>query len=192
MIDPVARRDFLRLAASAGAVWAVAEFAPVEDALLWAREQAAAPAGTFTVLTPAQARTAAAAAARIIPSVDGRPGAREAGAVYFVDKALATFNGGQKTAYAKGLADLDARAARRPARSRSFADLPSADQDAVLRDIEKTPFFAMLRADVIVGCFALPSWGGNTDHMGWHLLGLDHQPAYQPPFGAYDAAARRS
>ena len=29
-------------------------------------------------------------------SVDGRPGAHEAGVVFFIDKALATFNAGQK------------------------------------------------------------------------------------------------
>ncbi len=45
----------------------------------------------------------------------------------------------------------------------------------------------MLRLDTIVGTFALPAYGGNRDHLGWHMLGLTHQPVYQPPFGYYDA-----
>ena len=57
----------------------------------------------------------------------------------------------------------------------------------MLRDIEQTPFFQAARFDTIVGTFALPTWGGNRDYAGWHMLGLEHQPAFQPPFGYYDA-----
>jgi len=47
----------------------------------------------------------------------------------------------------------------------------------------------MLRFDTIVGCLALPIWGGNRDYAGWRLVGLDHQPVFQPPFGYYDREA---
>ncbi len=57
----------------------------------------------------------------------------------------------------------------------------------MIRDIEKTPFFEAARFDTIVGTFALPTWGGNRDYAGWHMLGFEHQPAFQPPFGYYDA-----
>ena len=55
--------------------------------------------------------------------------------------------------------------------------------------IERTPFFQAVRFDTIVGMFALPTWGGNRDYAGWHMLGLEHQPQFQPPFGYYDADA---
>jgi len=34
--------------------------------------------------------------------------------------------------------------------------------------------------------FALPSYGGNRDGIGWTLLGFDDTHAYAPPFGYYD------
>jgi gluconate 2-dehydrogenase gamma chain len=182
MTDLVGRRAFLRAAAAAGAAWATADIFSIEAALAAAAAQTAA----FKVLTPAQATTLDAAASRILPSVDGRPGAHEAGAVFFIDQSLATFNARQKSAYVKGLRDLDRRAARLVSGA-TFAGLPAAQQDDVLRAIEKRPFFQMLRIDTIFGTFALPSWGGNRDHAGWQMLGMSHQPVYQPPFGYYDA-----
>ena len=135
---------------------------------------------------------------RIIPAVDGRPGAHEAGVLYFIDKALATFNAGQKDLYVEGLRDLDERSRRLAANAASgqadngaasFAALTAPQQDAILRDLERTPFFQAVRFDTIVGTFALPTWGGNRGYAGWHLLGLEHQPQFQPPFGYYDAEA---
>lgn len=192
--DLLARRTFLRAAMAAGASWAMADLFAVEDALAWAAHQmspdgTALEPGALTVLTPAQARTADAAISRIIPSVDGRPGAHEAGALYFVDRSLATFNAAAKPVYLRGLRDLDRDAARAVKGVKEFALLTPAQQDDLLRRIEKTPFFQALRFDAIVGTFALPTWGGNRDHVGWHMLGLEHQPAYQAPFGHYDADA---
>jgi len=182
MTDLVGRRAFLKAAAAAGAAWATADLMSIEAALA----AAAAQTADFKALTPAQAKTLDAAASRILPSVDGRPGAHEAGAVYFIDQSLATFNARQKTAYTKGISDLDRRAARL-VRGATFAALPAVQQDGVLKAIEKSPFFRMLRVDTIFGTFALPSWGGNRDHAGWQMLGMSHQPVYQPPFGYYDA-----
>ena len=71
--------------------------------------------------------------------------------------------------------------------ARPFASLTAAQQDDLLREIEKTPFFQAVWFDTIVGTFGLPTWGGNRDYAGWHLLGFEHQPSYQPPFGYYDA-----
>src|SRR5262245_59614260 len=106
------RRAFLRAAAAAGAAWSAADLLSVEDALAWSAGQAAARGGGgFTALSAAEAETIDALSSRIIPSVDKRPGAHEAGVVFFVDKALATFNAGQKKMYADGLADLNRRAA---------------------------------------------------------------------------------
>jgi hypothetical protein len=105
--------------------------------------------------------------------------------VHFIDKALATFKAAQKPLYVEGIQSLD-RDAAVPA---GFTSLTAAQQDDLLRHVERTPFFQAIRFDTIVGMFALPSWGGNRDSLGWHMLGFEHQPQFQPPFGVYDAEA---
>jgi gluconate 2-dehydrogenase gamma chain len=186
------RRTFLRAATAAGAAWAAADLVQVEEALAWAARQARAAGGaSLSVLTKAQAEVMDTLSSRVLPSVDQRPGAHEAGVVYFIDRALSTFNAGQKRLYVDGIADLNRRAERKWPGTASFAALAPEPQDQLLHDIEKTPFFEAARFDTIVGTFALPAWGGNRDHAGWHLIGLDHQPAFQPPFGYYDAEINR-
>jgi gluconate 2-dehydrogenase gamma chain len=199
MIDLQHRRTFLRAAMTAGAAWAAADLSQVEAALAWAAEQAhtrhgkpgtgagdtsgAAGPHVFKALTKDQADVVEAVAGRILPAVDGRPGAREAGAVYFIDRALSTFNAAQKTAYVDGVADLNRRAGGK------FAALTPAQQDELLRAIEPSVFFQTVRFDTLVGTFALPSWGGNRDFAGWRILGVEHKPFFQAPFGYYDANA---
>ena len=192
-MDLLNRRTFLRAAVAAGAAWTAADLLAVEDALAWAADQTArqGSGGGFAALSAADAEAIDALTARIIPSVDGRPGAHEAGVVFFIDKALATFNAGQKKTYADGVRDLNRRASSKWKGSETFAKLTPAQQDELLREIEKTPFFQAARFDTIVGTFALPTWGGNRDYVGWHMLGLDHQPRFQPPFGEYDAEVNR-
>jgi hypothetical protein len=90
MADLHNRRSFLRAAAAAGAAWAAADLLQVEEALAWAVDQKARPAGgEFWTFTADQARVLDAVASRIFPAIDGRPGAHEAGVVYFIDKSLA-------------------------------------------------------------------------------------------------------
>ena len=184
------RRAVLRAAVAAGAAWSAADLLSVEDALAWSAEQAGKGSGGFTALSAGEAEAIEALSSRIIPPVDKRPGAREAGVVFFIDRALATFNAGQKKMYAEGIQDLNRRAADM-FKGAAFSKLAAAQQDDVIRAIEKTPFFQVVRFDTIVGMFALPAWGGNRDYAGWHLIGLEHQPRFQPPFGAYDAEANR-
>ena len=177
---------------AAGAAWATADLFEVEEALAFASQQASATAAAQTrTLTPAQMDVVSALTSRLLPGVDGRPGAGEAGAVYFIDRALGTFNAAQRPLYTEGIADLNRRAQTRVAAAASFAALTAAQQDEVIREIEATPFFQAVRLDTIVGTFALPSWGGNRDYMGWHLLGLEHQLSFQAPFGYYDAEVNR-
>ena len=189
-MDRQSRRTFLRAAAAAGAAWSAADLLAVEEALRWSADQAAAKTGGFAALSPVEAETIVALSSRIIPSVDGRPGAREAGVVFFIDRSLATFNAGRRKFYAEGLQDLNRRAADR-FKATTFSNLTGAQQDELIRAIEKTPFFQAARFDTIVGTFALPTWGGNRDYAGWHMIGLEHQPRFQPPFGAYDVEANR-
>lgn len=188
MNDLLNRRAFLRAAAAASVAWAAADLTQVEEALAWASQQATSPAAdALRTLTRAQAEVLDALTSRILPSVDGRPGAHDAGVVYFIDRALATFNAGQRTLYGDGIALLNRRAATTRSGASGFTSLTAAEQDQLLREIEKTPFFEAARFDTIVGTFALPSWGGNRDHAGWRLIGFEHQPRFQAPFGYYDA-----
>ena len=176
---------------AAGAAWATASLADVEEALAFAGQASRNGAAAASPALSASQRSAIeAAVARIVPAVDGRPGARDAGAVHFIDRALATFNVSQKPLYVEGLATLNRRAAELRSGS-TFAALAAPQQDEVLRSVESTPFFQALRFDTLVGTFALPIWGGNRDHLGWHLLGFEHAPRFQAPFGYYDADANR-
>jgi hypothetical protein len=187
-----ARRAFLKAAMAAGAAWAVADLFEVEEALAFASQQTSANVATQTrALTPAQAEVVSALTSRILPAVDGRPGAVQAGALSFIDRALSTFNAAQRPVYTDGITDLNRRAQAKVTGAAGFTALTSGQQDEVIREIEATPFFQAVRLDTIVGTFALPSWGGNRDYMGWHLLGLEHQMTFQAPFGYYDADANR-
>jgi gluconate 2-dehydrogenase gamma chain len=181
MDDLHGRRMFLRAAAAAGATWMTIDLDQVEAALAWTAEAPQA----LSVLTKAQADVVDAVASRMLPSVDGRPGAHEAGVVTFVDRSLATFASGQKEMYLAGIQDLDRRAGGQ------FASLTHAQQDDLLRAIEQTPFFQVMRFHTIAGTFALPTWGGNRDYAGWRLIGHEHQMAFQAPFGFYDAEVNR-
>jgi gluconate 2-dehydrogenase gamma chain len=192
MNDLQSRRMFLRAAAAASVAWAAADLGQVEEALAWATQHAETGSETgLRILTKSQADVMDALTSRILPSVDGNPGAHEAGVVYFIDRALSTFNAGQKKLYVEGIADLNRRTARKWKGTASFAALTPVQQDELLRDIEKTPFFQAARFDTIVGTFALPAFGGNRDYAGWHLLGFEHQPRFQAPFGYYDAENNR-
>jgi gluconate 2-dehydrogenase gamma chain len=188
--DLQGRRAFLRAAVAASAAWAAADILQVEEALAFASQQAGATSAlATTTLTQLQADVVDALASRILPSVDGRPGAREAGALYFIDRALATFNTSQRSLYVAGIADLDQRAQTRA--NVGFAALTPTQQDDVIREIETTPFFQAARFDTIVGTLALPVWGGNRDYLGWRLLGFEHQMTFRAPFGYYDAEISR-
>lgn len=109
-------------------------------------------------------------AAEIIPSDELGPGAKEAGVVYFIDRALATFDADKRTLYREGLASARGKA---------------------VGAIEHPEFFEALRRHVIMGFLASPEWGGNRDKCGWKLIGLNDAGSFQPPFGYYDAPEHR-
>jgi gluconate 2-dehydrogenase gamma chain len=128
----------------------------------------------FTHLSVAEARAMRAFAAQLIPSDDG-PGAEEAGAVYFVDRAFGLGHFAPDVPIVRsGLADLDARA--RVLGAADFAALADTTQINIMKHLEHTPFFATARTLVIIGTFADPSYGGNKNHAGLKLIGIDHRP----------------
>lgn len=153
-----------------------------------AREAADAVASgrqTFQLLTPAEAADLDAIAAQIIPT-DATPGAREAGVVHFMDRALGTFFAAMAPAVREGLAELNARVAERFPGTARFRALGEAEQHAVLTAAEQTPFFGTVRFLTLLGMFGHPSYGGNRERLGWRLLEFDDRPAWAPPFGFYD------
>lgn len=184
------RRDFVGALAGVGAAWIVSDWVAVESALAHATQAVAQqPPPAFAVLSADEAADIEAMAERIIPS-DETPGAKEAGVIYFIDRSLQTFNKDQVPFARAGLKDLNKRAAKRKAGAR-FAQLSTAEQDALLKEIENTPFFGGTRFLTIVGMFANPSYGGNRDSAGWKLLGFEPHAAHKPPFGYYDAQAAK-
>ena len=102
-------------------------------------------------------------AAQIIPTDDG-PGAKEAGAVYFIDRALSTFDKDRLAAYTKGLKNLESVSRKLFSRTGKFAALNAEQQIKVLQSIEKSEFFEVVRSHTVAGFLANPSYGGNRDN----------------------------
>jgi gluconate 2-dehydrogenase gamma chain len=103
--------------------------------------------------------TLEAIADRLIPADAHGPGATQAGAVTYIERALQGPYAEHAATYAAGLAELD-----------GFAELSEQEQDERLRAIEGTAFFELVRAHVLEGMFGDPSYGGNRDGAGWRLL----------------------
>jgi len=126
----------------------------------------------------------------ILPS-DDTPGAREAGVIYFIDRALTTFHKDQQEVYRAGLKDFQAkRTALFPA-SQSIAELTAQQRIELLKATEHSEFFGLLRFHTLAGFLGDPSYGGNRDGVGWKLIGFEHSMVNQPPFGFYDREKAR-
>src|SRR3954470_4249309 len=87
---------------------------------------------TISFLTTAEALDVEAVAAQIVPT-DEFPGAREAGAVYFIDRALATFFSQLAGDYRAQLASFQASYREGYPAAAPFASLPSEQQLHPLR-----------------------------------------------------------
>jgi gluconate 2-dehydrogenase gamma chain len=141
----------------------------------------------FEVLFAAEAREFEAIASRILPTTD-TPGAREAGVIYFMDKAFASFEHSELEDARSGLQRFQASIKSRFPGAGLFSDLEESDQDAYLKTQEDSAFFGKMRFLTIAGFLGMSSHGGNRDDVGWQLIGFDgHHGAWQPPFGYYDA-----
>ena len=125
------------------------------------------------ILSAAERRALEAAAERLIPPDEAGPGAGQAGAIAYVERALAGPYAGHRDAYREGVCALENAAARHGG---TFAELAPEQQDTILRSLEESAdfseraFFELLRTHVIEGMFGDPSWGGNIDQAGWRLL----------------------
>jgi gluconate 2-dehydrogenase gamma chain len=183
---PTSRRDFLTGAGSAFGLALVASHWPAIAAAHAHAAVAAADPGAATLgfLAGDDARDVEAIAAQIIPT-DDSPGAREAGALYFIDRSLQTWQATMAENFRHGLKDFQQGfAAAHP--GPRFADADSGTQISFLTSVESSDFFGGVRALTLIGLFALPQYGGNRDGIGWRLIGFSDQHAFSPPFGYYD------
>ena len=154
---------------------AAAPTPPVADAQTAAKIAASEPLETLIAV---EADALEAMVARIIPTDENGPGAREARAAHYIDRGLGGALADSREAYRAGLAALDRYA--RSSHGKLFAELTSADQDSVLIDVERGnatgfpgsgAFFNMVRTHTIQGTFCDPYYGGNANFVGWDLIG---------------------
>ena len=144
------------------------------------------------------AATMAAFAERLMPGAPGKPGAREAGVLNYIDLALAGAYADLQDFYRRGLAQLDRYC--RHAYGEPFVRLSAARQDEVIAALEagKAPeftwptaqaFFNTIRTHTMEGMFADPIYGGNKDFAGWKLVGF---PGAQAIFTPTDMQSMRA
>jgi gluconate 2-dehydrogenase gamma chain len=185
--DDLSRRSFL--ASGTGiftSMWIAAQWPGIAAAAHHADEAASSPAPAgFSFFSPADAADVEGLCAQIVPS-GATPGAREAHAVYFMDRTLATYFSGAGADYSKGLGDFQAKFRAAHPQFASFAAADSDSQIAFLKTVDRTPFFETTRLLTILGMFTSPKYSGNYQGAGWKLMGFVDQHAFVPPFGYYD------
>jgi len=167
-------------------VWIATHWPAIAAAAHHADEASAAPAPLgFEFLNAADAADVEAISAQIVPS-GATPGAREAHAVQFIDRALATFFSGWSQDFGAGLAQFQSTYRASNPASASFAAAAPDAQTAYLKTVDGTPFFDSVRTLTLLGMFSSPKYGGNFGGAGWKLMGFADQHAFTPPFGYYD------
>jgi gluconate 2-dehydrogenase gamma chain len=175
----VSRRDlFKTVGAGAAAAVSGAQLAP-HTAVAQASPAAAPQLEALETLTASEADILEAVCARLIPTDENGPGAAEARAAHYIDRALTGPLRASRDAYAAGLAAIDVYA--QAAKGAPFIKLAPRDQDAVLTDMERNvatgfmpnaaTFFNLVRTHTIQGTFCDPYYGGNANFVGWDLIG---------------------
>jgi gluconate 2-dehydrogenase gamma chain len=181
----VSRRELLKRAGLAGAALTI----PVSAVLpAGARSEVAPHAGVahdqasrrepLENLTAAESDLLEAICARIVPTDANGPGAREARAAHYIDRALGGALALSRPAYTAGFAAFDRYC--RSSRGAPFIELSERDQDSVLIDVEtgaatgftgsSAAFFGMVRTHTLQGMFGDPYYGGNANFAGWDLI----------------------
>ena len=174
------RRELLKRVGAAGATAAIGTTELTRSANAADPQSAHAPVReALETLTAAESDTLEALVSRLIPSDDNGPGAAEARAAHYIDRALAGPLASSRQAYTSGLDAVNVYA--KSSRGATFAQLGAADQDAVLTAMEKNTatgfnpnsasFFNLLRTHTIQGTFCDPYYGGNANFVGWDLIG---------------------
>lgn len=203
---PFDRRTFLtRTAAGLSAAWLTSQWPAMVSAASHAHSAVSNPAAAkFEFFKPEEAVEIEAIASRIIPS-DETPGAKEAGVVYFIDRALVTFASDSQSAYREGLEEIQAILAEKFPGTKKFSAATPDQQDAVLEALSSSkpritasrrnrpnsssqPFFETVRYHTIAGFLIDPDSDrrGNKDGVGWKVIGRENSHMFQAPFGDLD------
>ena len=143
------------------------------------------------------AATVAAFTERLMPGAPGKPGARDAGVLNYIDLALAGAYADLQDFYRRGLAQLDVIAARPTANLSCGSTRNAGRGDAALEDGKAggftwptaQAFFNTMRTHTMEGMFADPVYGGNKDFAGWRLVGF---PGAQPVFTPADMESKQA
>lgn len=183
---PPSRRDLFRIAGTAGAAsfvsGSVTETTDAEAAQR-PRTRPRPPREPLKALTAHEADVLDRIAELLVPSDETGPGATEAMAVRYIDRALAGALADQRPAYTVGLEALERYA--RQTRGGPFLSLTETQQISLLIDVESgtatganvgfagssAAFFGLVRGHVMQGTFGDPAYGGNANFVGWDLIG---------------------
>jgi hypothetical protein len=182
----LSRRSFLL---SSGelltAAWVAAQWPVIAAAAEHAHHVGDAPApARLQFFAAGEAADVAAICEQIIPS-GATGGAREAHAVYFIDRSLSTYFAKLAPDYRAGLGEFQSRF-RAGSKPDTFAAASHDEQMAFLKTLDSSPFFESTRMLTVLGMLASPKYGGNFRGSGWKMLGFVDQHAFAPPFGYYD------
>lgn len=154
----------------------------------------APPAEVYTFFNPREAATVKAIFSRLLPGSPQDPGAVEAGAHIYIDRALSGAYSSQQQTYRRGLAAMDTYSLGQF--NKNFASLNAPQQDSVLADMQQgkatgfyapdaAPFFSTLIQHMREGTFSDPVYGGNLNVAGWKMVGF---PGAQVANGDSDMA----
>jgi gluconate 2-dehydrogenase gamma chain len=209
VITELDRRQFLsRGLATLGATWTAVQWPAVLSAAEHAHKVVAFPENQkWEFFTPAEAKEIEALASCIIPS-DGTPGAREAGVVYFIDRALVTFSVDEQQRYRQGLPEIQKRVTELFPGVALFSAATPEQQEAVLASLDEAsdktapqrpqrlryrpspaqPLFETLRVHTIAGFLIDPEADrkGNRGGVGWTVIGRELSHSFKPPFSQID------
>jgi gluconate 2-dehydrogenase gamma chain len=180
MSNLISRRELLKRAGIVGAAAVVPanSYLVADDSSLLPAAQTAAAREPFEHLTTVEADVLEAMVARLIPSDANGPGAKEARASRYIDRALGGALASSRPLYAAGLAAVDRLA--QSSKGKTFKDLLAEEQDAILTSVEEgnvsgfadaAAFFTLVRAHTLQGTFCDPYYGGNAGFVGWDLIG---------------------
>jgi gluconate 2-dehydrogenase gamma chain len=130
------------------------------------------------VLTAEEAETLEAICDCLIPSDENGPGAKEARAIHYIDKSLASENKSSRHDYMVSISAINDFA--RKTRGKPYHQLIQDQQNSILSGVQRNRvpgcspsgpgFFNMVRSHSIDGTFCDPYYGGNQNFVGWDML----------------------
>jgi|GEM_PF-187210 len=130
------------------------------------------------VLTADEAQTLEVICDCLIPEDENGPGARQARAVHYIDRSLASHNSEDRQHYMISLSAINDYA--KQTRGSAYYELIWDLQNSILLALQqnKIPgcspsssgFFNMVRSHTIDGTFCDPYYGGNQGFIGWDML----------------------